>query len=196
MYRGSHFALMLSQERVLEIFEHSGALLAGHFRLESGQHSDRLLQSAAVLQFPEYASAIGAEIAARVKVEAIDVVIGPAVKGVILAYEIAKALGARALFGEERGEAMILRPGFKIEPRDRIVVVDDVLVSGESVFKLIDLSHQHQAQVTAIAFIIDCSASFIDFGAPKVSLARIDIPTYMPEVCPMCKEDAPLLVEP
>ena len=186
---------MLTQERVLEIFQNSGALLTGHFRLRSGLHSDRFLQTAVVLQYPEYASALCAEMAARVKVEAVDIVIGPAIGGVILAYEVAKALGARALFGEKSGDQMTLRPGFKIGPRDRIVVVDDVLTTGGSVFKLIDLSRQYQAQVVATAFIIDRSARPIDFGVPTVSLAKIDIPTYTPDECPMCKEGIPL-VEP
>ena len=186
---------MLTQERVLDIFQHSGALLEGHFRLRSGLHSDRFLQTAVVLQYPEYASALCAEIAARVKVEAVDIVIGPAIGGVILAHEVAKELGARALFGEKSGDRMILRPGFKIEPRDRIVVVDDVLTTGGSVLKLIDLSRQCQAQTVAAAFIIDRSAMPIDFGVPTVSLAKIDIPTYTSDKCPMCKEGTPL-VEP
>ena len=95
---------MLTQERVLDIFQHSGALLEGHFRLRSGLHSDRFLQTAVVLQYPEYASALCAEIVARVKVEAVDIVIGPAIGGVILAHEVAKELGARALFGEKSGD--------------------------------------------------------------------------------------------
>ena len=90
---------------------------------------------------------------------------------------------------------MILRPGFKIEPRDRIVVVDDVLTTGGSVLKLIDLSRRCQAQTVAAAFIIDRSAMPIDFGVPTVSLAKIDIPTYTSDKCPMCKEGTPL-VEP
>jgi orotate phosphoribosyltransferase len=186
---------MLTQDRILEIFQGSGALLAGHFRLRSGLHSDRFLQTAVVLQYPEYASAFGAEIAARVKVEAVDVVIGPAIGGVILAHEVARALGTRALFGDKSNDEMILRPGFKIEPRDRVVVVDDVLTTGGSVFKLVNLSRRYRAQVMAAAFIIDRSATPIDFGVPTISLATIDIPTYAPDECPMCEQGIPL-VEP
>lgn len=186
---------MLAQDRILEIFQDSGALLTGHFRLRSGLHSDRFLQTAVVLQYPEYASAFAAEIAAQVKVEAVDVVIGPAIGGVILAYEVARTLGARALFGEKSGDQMTLRPGFKIEPRDLIVVVDDVLTTGGSVSKLVNLSRQCRAQVAAAAFIVDRSATPIDFGAQTISLAKIDIPTYAPGECPLCQRGIPL-VEP
>lgn len=184
---------MLTQDRILEIFQGSGALLKGHFQLRSGLHSDRFLQTAVVLQYPEYASVLGAEIAARIEVEAVDIVIGPAIGGVILAYEVARALDARALFGEKYNGGMILRPGFKIEPRDRVVVVDDVLTTGGSVFKLINLSRQYRAQVEAVAFIIDRRTKPIDFGAPTISLATVDIPTYTPDKCPMCRQGIPLV---
>lgn len=186
---------MLTQDRILEIFQGSGALLNGHFQLRSGLHSDRFLQTAVVLQYPEYASVLGVEIASRIEAEAVDIVIGPAIGGVILAYEVARALGARALFGEKNGDQMTLRPGFKIEPNNRIVVVDDVLTTGGSVFKLVNLSRQYRAQVVAAAFIIDRSATPIDFGAPTISLATVDIPTYTSDKCPMCRQGIPL-VEP
>ena len=191
--------LMLTQERILEIYQNSGALLTGHFRLRSGLHSDRFLQSAAVLQYPEHASALCAELAMQVredlKPDRVDIVIGPAIGGVILAYEVARTLGARAMFGEKNGDQMFLRPGFKIQAGDRIAVVDDVLTTGGSVFKLIDLSRRHQGQVVAAAFLIDRSSTPIDFGAPKVSLVTLDIPTYPPAECQMCREGIPL-VEP
>ena len=135
----------------------------------------------------------GVEIASRIEAEAVDIVIGPAIGGVILAYEVARALGARALFGEKNGDLMTLRPGFKIEPNNRIVVVDDVLTTGGSVFKLINLSRQYRAQVEAVAFIIDRRTKPIDFGAPTISLATVDIPTYTPDKCPMCRQGIPLV---
>ena len=186
---------MLTRERVLEIFQRSGALLKGHFRLRSGLHSEHFLQSAVVLQYPEYASALCAELASRVKVDRVDIVIGPAIGGVILAYEVARALDARAMFGEKNGDGMTLRPGFEIRPTDRIVVVDDVLTTGGSVSKLIALSKKHGAQVVSAAFLIDRAATDIDFGVPKVALAKLDITTYTAEACPMCKANQPL-VEP
>ena len=186
---------MLTQDRILEIFQHSEALLTGHFRLRSGLHSGRFLQTAVVLQYPKYASALCAEIAARIEVEAVDIVIGPAIGGVILAHEVARALGARALFGEKSNDEMILRPGFKIEPRDRVIVVDDVLTTGASVFKLVNLSRRYRAQVVAAAFIMNRSATPIEFGVPTISLVTIDIPTYSPDECPICEQGIPL-VEP
>lgn len=186
---------MLTQDRILEIFQGSGALLTGHFRLRSGLHSDRFLQTAVVLQHPEYASAIGAEIAARVKAHAAEIVIGPAVGGVLLAHEVARALGARAMFGEKNGDQMTLRQGFKIESRDRIVVVDDVLSTGGSVFKLANMIRRYGGQVVAAAFIVDRSTTPVDFGVPAISLAVIDIPMYASDECPMCLQGIPL-VEP
>lgn len=184
---------MLDPKRVLDALQHSDALQTGHFRLRSGMHSDRFLQTAIVLQYPEYGSAIGAEIASRVKVKGIDTVIGPASRGIILAYEVARALGARAMFGDKRGDETVLHPGFKIQPRDRVVVVDDMLTVGRSVLQLMNLTQQYQAQVVATGFIVDCSSPPVDFGVPKVSLAQLDIPTYNPSDCPMCAEGVPLV---
>lgn len=186
---------MLNQDRVLEIFQFSGALLAGHFQLRSGLHSDRFLQTAVVLQHPAYTSAIGTEIADRVRGYRADIVIGPAIGGVILAYDVARVLGARAMFGEKNGDQMTLRPGFNIAPRDRIVVVDDVLTTGGSVFKLVNLCRRYGAQVVVTAFIVDRSTTPIDFGVPTISLAAIDIATYASDECPMCRQGIPL-VEP
>jgi orotate phosphoribosyltransferase len=184
----------MTTEKVLEIFEKTGALLKGHFRLRSGLHSDCFLQTAVVLQYPEIATQLCKELSNQVDSE-VDVVIGPAIGGVIIAHEIAQALVARAIFGEKRDGEMILRPGFQINSGDRVLVVDDVLTTGGSVSKLIDLTRLHEGEVVAVAFLVDRSSSPIDFGVPQFCLANIDASTYRPEDCPMDKVGVPI-VEP
>ena len=184
----------MTTEKVLEIFEKTGALLKGHFRLRSGLHSDCFLQTAVVLQYPEIATQLCKELSNQVDSE-VDVVIGPAIGGVIIAHEIAQALVARAIFGEKRDGEMILRPGFQINSGDCVLVVDDVLTTGGSVSKLIDLTRLHKGEVVAVAFLVDRSSSPIDFGVPQFCLANIDASTYRPEDCPMDKVGVPI-VEP
>ena len=184
----------MTTEKVIEIFEKTGALLKGHFRLRSGLHSDCFLQTAVVLQYPEIATQLCKDLSNQVDSE-VDVVIGPAIGGVIIAHEIAQALVARAIFGEKRDGEMILRPGFQINSGDRVLVVDDVLTTGGSVSKLIDLTRLHKGEVVAVAFLVDRSSSPIDFGVPQFCLANIDASTYCPEDCPMDKAGVPI-VEP
>lgn len=186
---------MLSKDKVLEIYRNSAALLEGHFQLRSGKHSSIFLQSAAVLQYPEYAAALCGELANRVRVEAIDVVIGPAIGGVIMAYEMASKLGAKALFGEKSGDSMLLRPGFEIQPMERVLVVDDVLTTGGSVRKIMDLVHESGASVVSVACFIDRSLGTVDLGVPVQCLVTLDLPNHLPADCPMCAEGQPL-VEP
>ena len=182
----------MTTEKVLEIFEKTGALLKGHFRLRSGLHSDCFLQTAVVLQYPEIATQLCKELSNQVDSE-VDVVIGPAIGGVIIAHEIAQALVARAIFGEKRDGEMILRPGFQINSGDRVLVVDDVLTTGGSVSKLIDLTRLHKGEGGAVAFLVDRSSSPIDFGVPQFCLANIDASTYRPEDCPMDKAGVPIV---
>lgn len=185
---------MLTQERVLEIYKFSGALLEGHFKLNTGYHTDKFLQSEAVLQYPEYTTALCGEIAAQIKVQPIDVVIGPALCGMLVAYEVAKALETRALFSEINYGNINFRPELNIREGERVIIVDDILTTGESVSKIIELVNDKGARTVATGFIIDCS-DVLDFGIPKVVLAKIEYKTYLPFECPMCR-DGSVAVEP
>ena len=123
---------MIIEQRVLEIFEETNALLTGHFRLRSGLHSTKFLQTAVVLQYPEIASMLCNQVASRLQKDlnrdanGIDIVMGPAIGGVILAHEVARSLNCRAMFGEKSDDDMILRPGFEIRPNDQVVIIDDL----------------------------------------------------------------------
>lgn len=186
---------MLTPEEILEIYRESNALLEGHFKLRSGLHSSKFLQSAAVFQYPDYATEICSSLAEKIETrEAVDLVIGPAIGGVIIAHEVAKALNARAIFAEKDGKgAMFFRPGFKVKPGENIVIVDDVLTRGTSVSKLIKLVEANQGNILTSAFIIDRSGGKQIFDLPKVSLVEIEIKNYSPEECPMCKTGEPII---
>lgn len=178
---------MLTQERVLEIYKFLGGLLEGHFKLNTGYHTDKLFQSAAVLQYPEYTTALCGEIAAQIKVQPIDIVIGSALCGMLVAYEVAKVLGARALFSEIHYGNINFKPELNIREGERVVVVDDILTTGETVAKIIEVVDNKGARPIATGFIIDCGDA-VDFGLPKVALAKVEYNTYLPFECPMCRD--------
>jgi len=183
-------------EEVLKIFEDNNALLKGHFLLTSGLHSDRYLQCALVLQHPAVAERLGAELAAKTKADprvgSIDLVIAPALGGVIVAHEVARALGVRALFTERQEKTMTLRRGFQIKPGERCLVVEDVVTTGGSTREVIEVVTQHGGVAVGAGSLIDRSlksdGSVADLGLPRHALAALEVATYNPEECPMCRE--------
>ncbi|RKX99367.1 orotate phosphoribosyltransferase, partial [Candidatus Poribacteria bacterium] len=146
----------MTGEEILRIFRETGALLEGHFKLRSGAHSPIFFQSAVVLQYPKYAEMLCGEIARRARKYDVTLVAGPAIGGVILSYEIASQLGAREIFGEkdEKG-GFKLRPGFVVTPGDRVLAVDDVLTTGGSLRKVIELVESEGGRVVAVGCLID-----------------------------------------
>jgi orotate phosphoribosyltransferase len=182
----------LSQEEVLSIFAASGALLSGHFLLTSGLHSPRYLQCALVLQHPRTAERLGAALAAKSGADGsigrIDLVIAPALGGVIVAHEVARALGVRALFTERQDGAMVLRRGFQIAPGERALVVEDVVTTGGSTREVIETVRACGGVAVGAGSLIDRSGGAADLGVPRHALAVLEVPTYAPEDCPLCKE--------
>ncbi|MGE0129148.1 MAG: orotate phosphoribosyltransferase [Blastocatellales bacterium] len=182
----------MTSEDVLKIFEENEALLKGHFLLTSGLHSNRYLQCALVLQHPAIAEKLCAELAAKAKADPnigqIDLVIAPALGGVIVAHEVARALGVRALFTERQEKAMILRRGFQIKPGERCLVVEDVVTTGGSTREVMQVVAQHGGVTASAGSLIDRSGGAVDLGVPRHALAVLEVPTYKPEECPMCKE--------
>src|SRR6187549_2973045 len=148
----------MNQSDVLDLFRRSGALLEGHFRLSSGLHSGRYLQSALVLQFPEFASALGAALADRVRHLQPTAVLSPALGGIVIGQEAGRALGVRALFAERQEGALTLRRGFTLSDADRVLVVEDVLTTGGSTRETAAVAQAHGAQVVGAAVIVDRGA--------------------------------------
>ena len=186
----------MTVEDVLKIFEENEALLKGHFLLTSGLHSDRYLQCALVLQHPAVAERLGSELAAKAKADPdigpLDLVIAPALGGVIVAHEVARALGVRALFTERQEKTMTLRRGFQIKPGERCLVVEDVVTTGGSTREVMEVVAQHGGVAAGAGSLIDRSlkrdGSVVDLGIPRRALAAIEVATYAPDECPMCRD--------
>ena len=183
---------MFSMPDTLQRFRETGAYLTGHFRLTSGLHSAEYLQSALVLQHPELAEEFGRELAAKLRqshLEPIDIVASPAIGGLIIGHEVARALGARFIFAErDTAGKMAIRRGFAIRQGETAVVVEDVVTTGGSVAEVIALLNAAGARVIAAAAIIDRSGGRAGVGVPRVELARLDVVSYREDECPFCKQ--------
>jgi len=174
-------------DTVIQIFEETGAYLKGHFRLTSGLHSNEYLQCALVLQHPAVAERFGRELAAQLP--ACDVVVSPAVGGLIIGHEVARSLGTRFIFSERDADhKMTLRRGFDVKPGERAVVIEDVVTTGGSTREVIEILRTAGANVLAAGSVIDRSGGAVDLGVPRVALATLTVVTYAPESCPLCKQ--------
>ena len=182
---------------VLDLFRSTGAYLAGHFRLTSGLHSPEYLQCALVLQHPRYAEELGRRLAERLaelaRPEMINVVASPAIGGLIIGHEVARALGVRFIFAERDAGKMTVRRGFEIAAGDNAVVVEDVITTGGSTREVVDALQERGARVLAAGSIIDRSGGAADVGVPRAALETLRVTTYQPESCPLCAQDIPVV---
>ena len=178
--------MALHDEPILEVFREAGALLEGHFLLSSGLHSPKYLQCALVLEDPARAERLCRQLARAFTDDRIECVIGPALGGIIVAYELARALGVRSLFTERQDGKMTLRRGFAVRPGERMLLAEDVVTTGGSLREVQDLVTAAGAKVVAVAALVDrTSGRDPEFGVPLASLVKVDVPTYPPESCPL-----------
>ena len=171
----------------LEHFKETDALLDGHFILSSGLHSPKYLQCALALQYPLDAARFGKAIAEHFIDANIETVASPAIGGLIIGYEVAKALNVRFVWTERENGVMTLRRGFSVKENERILVVEDVITTGGSTRECIEAIETHGAKVVGAASIIDRSGGAADVGVPRIALVSLDVPSYKPEDCPMCQ---------
>lgn len=176
---------------LLERFKQSNALLEGHFILSSGLHSPKYLQCALALEQPSDAAEFGRSIAARFRESGIQTVASPAIGGLVIGFAVAQALGVRFLWTERQNGEMTLRRGFTLDPGERILVVEDVITTGGSTRECIAALEENGGKVVAAASIIDRSNGAADVGVPRISLVSLDVPSYPPDECPMCKNGTP-----
>ena len=179
---------MLSKEEARKIFENSGALLTGHFILASGRHSDHYIQCAQVLKYPNYTKVLVEHIANKFKDDGIEMVIAPAVGGIIVSYEAGRQLKVPAIFAERENGKMTLRRGFTINPNQRVLVVEDVITTGGSVQEVIELVKQYGAEVKGVGVLVDRSNGKINFGIKQTQVLTMEVISWDPADCPLCKE--------
>ncbi len=183
---------MLSENEVLKLLEETQAVLHGHFLLTSGLHSPMYVEKFNVLQHPEYTETLCREIARRYKDDNIELVVGPTTGGILLAHETGKALGPRAIFTERENGKMTLKRGFQIPEGTRVLVVEDIVTTGGSVHEVMDVVREHGGEIVGVGLLVDRSGGKADFGVRTEALLHLNVPTYKPEECPLCKEGKPL----
>jgi orotate phosphoribosyltransferase len=185
---------VIGPDQVERIFREAGALRDGHFALSSGKHSPRYLEKFQVLQWPSQTERLCGAIAEVARGIGIDTVAGPTTGGIILAHEVARQLGKRAVYAErsESGPGRSFRRGFQLAHGERVLVVDDILTTGGSVQETIDAVRAAGGDPIAAAVIVDRSGGTASLGIPLRALWSLDIPTYEPAVCPQCAQGEPL----
>lgn len=182
----------MTEEEVRKIFVESGALMTGHFKLSSGRHSAEYWEKFWVLQYPHHVQRLCAEIAHRYRNDGIEVVLGPTTGGILLAFEVARQMGVRALYAESEGGKRLLRRGLTLEPGTRTLIVDDVMTTGLAVQECLDLAKSHSAQIIGTAVLVDRSGGTINPGYRLESLLTVAGISYPAEGCPLCEQNIPI----
>lgn len=178
----------MTEQQIYEVFKEAGVLLEGHFILTSGRHSNRYMQCAKLFQHTRYAEPLCKELAQKFQDMHIDAVIGPALGAIQMSYEVSRHLGVRNMFTERVDKVMTLRRGFEIKQGERILVVEDVVTTGGSVKEVIEIVKKKGGIPVAVGCIVDRSAGKVDFGIPLQSVISVDIQSFEPDDCPLCKE--------
>ncbi len=187
---------MISKERVLEIFKEAGVLLEGHFLLTSGRHSNRYLQCAKIFRNTRYSEELCAALADYYRNDGVEVVIGPAMGAVQMAYEVSRSLGCENFFAERENGAMTLRRGFAVQPGQKVLLVEDVITTGGSVREVMDLVKAAGGEVVGVGSIVDRTGGKIDFGVPFHAVISLDVESWEADECPLCKAGAPAPYKP
>lgn len=188
---------MISNERVLEILKEAGVLLEGHFRLTSGRHSNKYLQCAKIFRNTKYSEELCAALAEQFADDGVDVVIGPAMGAVQMAYEVSRHLKCENFFAEREADGkMALRRGFEVKPGMKVLLVEDVVTTGGSVKEVLELVKAAGADVVGIGSIVDRTGGKIDFGVPFKAVISVEVESWEPEDCPLCKEGKLEVVKP
>lgn len=181
----------MEEREILQIFRQHQALLEGHFVLSSGLHSDRYIQCALVLQHPAVAAQLGRELATKLGDTGASVVVAPALGGILVAHEVARALGLRALFTERQDGRMVLRRGFSLAPEEPVLVVEDVITTGGSTRETVAAVERAGGKVVAAGSLVDRSGGGADLGLPRAALLTLTVQNYQPDQCPLCRKGVP-----
>lgn len=184
----------MENSNIVEILKDSDALLEGHFLLSSGKHSNRYIQCAKVLRFPDRAEKVLASVVNQIKALDIDIVVGPAMGGVVVSYELGRQLGKEAIFTERKNNIMELRRGFEIKKGAKIIIAEDVVTTGKSTIETKKVLEELGGEVIGVACIADRTSE--DIGMPIYSAIKLDIQVYDADECPLCKEGKIEVIKP
>ncbi len=182
----------LDKEAILDLFRKAGAFLEGHFLLTSGLHSPYYVEKFKLLQYPRYVEQLAQAIAEHFRGEKVDVVVGPAVGGIVLAYEVARVFGVRMAFTEREEGRMRFRRDFTLGEGDRVLIVEDVVTTGASLSEVIEAVQEKGAHIVGIGVLVDRSSGRASFPYPFFPLLQMEIPVYTPDECPLCKQSIAL----
>ena len=177
----------MTREQIIEIFKETGVMLTGHFCLTSGRHSDHYMQCAKLFQYPKYSEMLCKELADAFADTPIDLVAGPAVGGIIITYQVAQCMDKRNIFAERQEGKMTFRRGFEVKPGERVLVCEDVVTTGGSVKEVIQLVKDAGGVVVGVGSIVDRSNGKVDFGVPFKAVLPMEVLSWEPEDCPLCK---------
>lgn len=183
----------LNENEIFAIFRETGALLEGHFLLTSGKHSNVYFQCAKVLQYPDYTKQICELIAKQFESYEFETIIAPAMGGIIVGYEVARQLNKRFIFAERENKNLTLRRGFSLNETEKVVVCEDVITTGGSVYEVINIIKNHKANVIGVGAIVDRSGGKVKFDAPLFTTLKINADIYEPENCILCRENIPVI---
>jgi orotate phosphoribosyltransferase len=178
----------MQDTELLNLMTELGALQRGHFLLSSGLHSDTYFQCAQLLQFPDLARELGQRLADRFDPLQIDLVASPALGGILIGHEVARALGRRFVFTERKEGEMVLRRGFALDKGEKVLIVEDVVTRGTSLREVVEVITQHEASVVGLAALVDRTGGSADLPGELVALAKVEVATYEPQACPLCAE--------
>lgn len=182
----------MKEADVKQLLIDTGAIMEGHFLLTSGLHSPLYVEKFQVLQYPKHTEQLCQALADKFRDENVELVVGPVTGGVLLAHEVGKSLGTRAIFTERENGRMTLRRGFVIKPGERVLVVEDIVTTGGSVQEVIEVVREHGGHLVGVGMLVDRSGGKANFDIPAKSLLQLDVTTYKPEECPLCKEGMPM----
>ncbi|MBU0519821.1 orotate phosphoribosyltransferase [bacterium] len=182
----------ISPARVEELLKKSGAYLDGHFELRSGKHSGHYVEKFRLLEKPDIAAELCAAIADVFRNQGIQRVAGPALGGVVIAYEVARSLGVTCAFAERVEDKLTFRRGFEFAPGEKVLVVEDIVTTGGSARQVVQAVREAGADPVGAAIMVNRSGKPLDLGAPAIALMDLDIPTFDPDHCPLCADGIPI----
>lgn len=184
---------MLTKDEIIQIFKEKEVMLEGHFLLTSGRHSDKYMQCAKLFQYADISALICRQLAEQFSDEKIDLVVGPAIGGIIMAYEMSRQLGVKNIFAERENGVMTFRRGFEVPEGVSVLVVEDVVTTGGSVREVIALIKENGANVAGVGAVVDRSNGQVDFGCEFRAVLSMEVKSYDPAECPICGSGLPLV---